>query len=116
MSVSEIMSYRRIRPNYPAERKWRSWVDKNRETLASLGLPLELYSSRVAWEDFLSTGSAVYGAGRDRLEFDFNTMTVTQQKGLHEFLERDIGMRQPTPGLLDSLRVRASCGWTLPFR
>ena len=110
------MSYRRKHPDNPAEREWRSWVNKNAESLASLGLPLELYSSRPAWEDFLSTGSAVFGVGRDRLEFDFNTLHVTKQKGLHEFLERDVGKRQPTPGLLDFLRVRASCGWTPPYR
>lgn len=110
------MSYRRKRPDFSAEREWRSWVDKNGETLASLGLPLGLYSSRSAWEDFLWTGSTIIDEGRDRLEFNFNTLTVTQQKGLHAFLERVVGMRQPTPGLLGFLRVRASCGWTLPFR
>jgi hypothetical protein len=109
------MSYRRKQPDYAAEREWRSWVDKNTETLDTLGLPSGIYSSRSAWGDFLSTGSAVFRVGREYREFDFNTMTIEQQKGLHRFLERELGMQQPTSSLLRFLRVRASYDWTPPF-
>lgn len=70
------MAYRRKRPAFSAESAWRSWLIENREPLASLGLPLELYSSRQTWEDFLSNGSAVFGTKDQWEEFDFNTMSI----------------------------------------
>lgn len=83
--------------------------------LASSGLPLELYSSRVSWEDFLSTGSAVFGSGPDRREFDFNTLTLSQQQQLLALLERLVVPDAPPSGLLDFLRVRAAANWKPPF-
>ncbi|WP_437939840.1 CPCC family cysteine-rich protein [Sorangium sp. So ce341] len=109
------MSYRRERSDPSIERTWRVWLEAHRGVLASSGLPLDLYSSRVAWEDFLSTGNAVFGSGSGRREFDFNALTVSQQQQLHDFLERVVGAEEPTPGLLGFLRVRAACGWQPPF-
>src|SRR5215831_11562217 len=99
------MSYRRKPPDPGAERAWRSWLDRNAEILRSLGLPLDLYSNRSAWEDFLANGTAAFGPARSRQEFDFNTMTVTQQKRLWEFLEDDSATREGKPALLQFLRV-----------
>jgi len=110
------MSYRRKPPDPATPREWRSWIDRNAEILRALGLPLDLYSDHSSWEDFLSTGSAVYGPARDRQEFDFNTMTIDQQRRLHEFLENDLGTRERIPGLLGFLRVRASQDWTPPYK
>jgi hypothetical protein len=69
----------------------------------------------LAWEDFLSNGSAAFGTGLGRMSFDFNTLTLAQQKALHAFLEQEVGTREPTPGLLAFLRVRAQHDWAPPF-
>jgi hypothetical protein len=109
------VSYRRKRTDHIDERVWRAWLEAHRDLLASSGLPLELYSSRVSWEDFLSTGSAVFGSGPDRREFDFNTLTMSQQQQLHALLQRLVGAHEPPPGLLNFLRVRAAANWKPPF-
>ncbi|HRI70561.1 MAG TPA: CPCC family cysteine-rich protein [Polyangium sp.] len=109
------MSYRRKRSDHAAERAWHEWLEVHRDALASSGLPLEFYSSRVSWEEFLSTGSGVFGSGPNRREFDFNTLSVTQQQHLHAFLERVVATEEPPPGLLRFLRVRAGHDWQPPF-
>lgn len=109
------MGYRRNKPEQPVERAWQQWLDDHAHVLVALHLPLELYSSRVAWEEFLATGSAVLGMDNDRREFDFNDLAVEQQKKLHAFLEREFGSDARAPGLLGFLRVRASHGWVPPF-
>ena len=108
-----VMTYRR-KSDHLAERKWQDWLARNEKILHSLGLPLELCSSRSAWEDFISNGTAVIGPPRAR-EFDFNEMTVAQQRQLHAFLEGDLGAQEPVPGLLGFLRVRAARQWIPPF-
>jgi hypothetical protein len=110
------MAYRRRPTDESAERDWRSWVRENGETLSALGLPTGLYSSRSAWEDFLSTGSAKFDTGQDRREFDFNTLSMAQQKALLAFLENDLATREPSSGLIAFLRVRAAHDWIPPFR
>jgi hypothetical protein len=109
------MRYRRERIDHVAERAWRAWLDAHRDMLAPSGLPLELYSSRISWEDFLSTGSAVFGSGPDRREFDFNTLTLSQQQQLLALLEGLVGAHEPPRGLLNFLRVRAAANWKPPF-
>jgi hypothetical protein len=69
----------------------------------------------LAWEDFLSNGSAGFGTGQDRREFDFNTLPIAQQKALLAFLESDLATRESPQGLLSFLRVRADRAWTPPF-
>jgi hypothetical protein len=74
-----------------------------------------LYSSRSAWEDFLLTGSARFGTAEDRRNFDFNTLSIAQQKALLAILESDLATCEPSSGLLSFLRVRAERVWTPPF-
>jgi hypothetical protein len=109
------MTYRR-QIDHLAERKWQDWLARNEKTLHSIGLPLEFCLSRSAWEDFISTGSAVIGSRRAWREFDFNEMTVAQQRQLLAFLEGELGAQEPVPELLSFLRVRAARQWIPPFR
>lgn len=104
-----------MRSDQLAERAWRTWLETHRDALASSALPLELYSSRVSWEDFLASGSAMLGSGPDRREFDFNTLSVPQQQQLHSLLERLAGAQEPPPRLLNFLRIRTAANWTPPF-
>lgn len=100
------------RPTAIEPRTWRLWLDTHRDELATLAIPLELYSSREAWGDFLSNGSAAFGRGRDRGDFDFNSMTIPEQQRLLAFLERVAEPGTPPSGLIGFLRVRASRGWS----
>jgi hypothetical protein len=109
------MTYRRRLLDQGIERDWRDWLQDRSEALAELGLPLDLYSSRTAWEDFLSTGSAAFGLRDNPVEFDFNDLSVDEQKRLHQFLEREFGADK-APGLLGFLRVRAAHAWIPPYR
>ena len=109
------MSYRHKRTDHVAERAWRAWLEAHRDMLASSGLPLELYSSRVSWEDFLSSGLTVFASGHDRRELDFNAPTVSQQQKLLALLEHLVGAHEPPPGLLSFLRVRAAASWKFPL-
>lgn len=107
------MGYRRPPRNRVEDREWREWLRTRSNALAALPLPLDLYSSREAWDDFLATGSAVIGAHDQRREFEFNDLTLEEQKRLHAFLEEEFGTHEPPPGLLRFLRVRAHAGWVL---
>jgi hypothetical protein len=109
------MTYRRRAPDHRAEAGWRRWLTAYRDDLAGLGLPLDLYSSLVAWQDFLANGCAIVGRKATQREFDFNDLTVEEQRRLHVFLERVHGADEPPPGLLGFLRVRAAHGWVPPF-
>lgn len=110
------MSYRRKLPDRLAEHAWRDWLTDHSPALARLGLPLELYSSRVVWEDFVFTGSCVYGSGKEHRGFDSGELTLEEQQRLHAFLECEVDATVSPGGLLGFLRLRAAHGWAAPFR
>jgi len=109
------VGFRQKRIDQGAERAHRAWLEIHRDALVSCGLPLELYSSRISWNEFLSTGSAIINSAQARREFDFDELTLLQQQRLLALLESIVGMQDPPPGLLNYLRVRAAANWTPPY-
>jgi hypothetical protein len=100
------MGFRR-KKNGERERAWPVWIHQHRETLGSIGLPLETFADLRSWDQFAEFGE-VYAPPTDAVAhgFEFGQLEEGKLRELLRFLEQADEFRPHTSSLLGFLRVR----------
>ena len=82
---------------------WREWIDRHRAELVAIGLPPETYLDESHWSDFLQNGHMHW---HESSGFAFLDLSSGQLAALYRFLEREYGLNEQSPRVLDWLRAR----------
>ena len=89
------------------ERAWPAWIHEHRETLCSIGLPLETFVDLRSWDQFAECGD-VYAPRAEGVArgFHFGDLQRGQMHALLRLLEQTDDFRPAQSSLLGFLRVR----------